>query len=114
MIRIAIAAFLVLVFVCDADARPRRRRSTNYNTTTTVYGGGPQSVAASKAQTSASRRIKGHVGGGFGGANAEGVGFSSYSAQQALNSCCYTGQRRVAGSSVVRGSDGWYAVKIYW
>ena len=54
------------------------------------------------------------LGGGYGGANAEGVGFSTYSAQDALNHCCYTGQRRVAGSSVVRGSDGWYAVKIYW
>lgn len=27
--------------------------------------------------------------------------------------CCFTGQRPVAGSAVVRGSDGWYAVKIY-
>jgi len=72
-------------------------------------------VAAAKAQYSANRQIKGrHVGGGYGGANAEGVAFSAHSAQQALNNCCYTGQRRVAGSSVVRGSDGWYAVKIYW
>ncbi len=116
MIRIAIAAFLVLLFVCDADARPRWRRSrTTYTTTSSkTWTGGPQDVASAKAQYSASRHIKGHVGGSYGGANAEGVAFSTYSAQSALNNCCYTGQRRVAGSSVVRGSDGWYAVKIYW
>ena len=116
MIRIAIAAFLVLLFVCDADARPRWRRSRTYTATTSSHSwsGGPQSVASAKAQYSASRNIKGHVGGGYGGANAEGVGFSTASAQSALNGCCFTGERRVAGSSVVRGSDGWYAVKIYW
>ena len=110
--RYAIAAFLVLMFVCEADARPRLRRSRTYSAKS--FSGGPQSVAAAKAQYCASRGIKGHVGGGYGGANAEGVGFSTRSAQQALNSCCYTGQRRVAGSSVARGSDGWYAVKLYW
>lgn len=117
MTRIALAVLLVFVFVCDADAWPRRRRSTTYSTTYNTnisWSGGPQSVASAKAQYSASRRIKGHLGGGYGGANAEGWGFSTSSAQGALNSCCYTGQRRVAGSSVVRGSDGWYAVKIYW
>ena len=113
MTRIALAVLLVLVFVCDADAWPRRRRSTTYSTNIS-WSGGPQSVASAKAQYSASRRIHGHLGGGYGGANAEGVGFSTYSAQNALNNCCYTGQRRVAGSSVFRGSDGWYAVKIYW
>jgi hypothetical protein len=114
MMRIAIAAILVLVFVCDVDARPRRRRNTSVSTTTTVYGGDPQAVASAKAQIAASRGIKGHIGGGYGGANAEGVSFSTFSAEHALNNCCYTGQRRVAGSSVVRGADGWYAVKIYW
>ncbi|MEO8495711.1 MAG: hypothetical protein ABI614_11615 [Planctomycetota bacterium] len=115
MIRFLVAASLMLIFVADVDARPRRRRGTvQHNVVSTSYGGGPQQVASSKAQRSASSRIKGHLGGGFGGANAEGVGFSTSSAQAALNSCCYTGQRSVAGSSVVRGSDGWYAVKIYW
>ena len=112
MIRFLISALLIFVLVADADARPRRRSNTTSNSYS--YSGGPQQVAERKAQQSAARGIKGHLGGGFGGANAEGVGFSTSSAQQALNHCCYTGQRRVAGSSVVRGSDGWYAVKIYW
>ena len=115
MLRIAIAVSVILFFACDVHAWPRLRRSRSRTTTSsTVYSGGPQTVASAKARRAASSRIKGHVGGGYGGANAEGTGFSTYSAQDALNKCCYTGQRRVAGSSVVRGSDGWYAVKIYW
>ena len=115
MMRVMIAAFLVIVFVCQADARPWRRSGTSQTSgSSTVLSGGPQAVASAKAQRSASQRIRGHIGGGFGGGNAEGVGFSTRSAQDALNNCCFTGQRRVAGSSVVRGSDGWYAVKIYY
>lgn len=124
MLRIAIAAVLVVAFVSDASARPRRRRANNNRQTQNVrytssyggnsYSGGPQSVASNKASQAASRGVKGHLGGGYGGANAEGVGWSTYSAQNALNNCCFTGQRTVAGSAVVRGSDGWYAVKLYW
>ena len=128
MLRMVIAAILVVTFVADVSARPRRRRGnynrpnrtvnysygSNYNNLASYYSGGPQAVASTKASQAASRGIKGHLGGGFGGGNAEGVGFSTYSAQNALNNCCFTGQRTVAGSSVVRGGDGWYAVKIYW
>ena len=114
MMRIAIAAALVFVFVCEADAWPRRRRGGSSSGSSVSFSGGPQSVAAAKASYAASRGIRGHVGGGFGGGCYEGVGFSAYSAQQALNNCCYTGKRKVAGSSVVRGSGGWYACKIYW
>ena len=124
-----LAVLFVLTIVLDVEARGRRRNRrarnnttyTNYTTTysttsysQTRYSGGPQSVASSKASRAASTMTKGHLGGGFGGGTAEGVGFSTYSAQDALNNCCYTGQRSVAGSSVVRGADGWYAVKIYW
>ena len=114
MMRMALAALLVVLCVSNADAWPRRSKSSRSSSTKTVYTGGPQAVAEAKAQRSAAQRIKGHLGGGFGGGNAEGIGFSTYSAQHALNNCCFTGQRRVAGSSVVRGRDGWYAVKIYW
>ncbi len=114
MVRFAIAMFLIVILVSDADARPRRRRSSGGTNTSTSYSGGPQAVASAKAQRAASAGIRGHLGGGFGGANAEGVGFSTYSAQAALNNCCYTGKRTVAGSAVVRGANGWYAVKIYW
>ena len=123
MMRVALAVLLVGVFVCEVDARPRRRarwsNTVSYRNTTTYstrasWAGGPQAVAQAKAQQAAARRVKGHLGGGFGGGNAEGVGFSTYSAQNALNNCCFTGQRALAGSAVVRGSDGWYAVKIFW
>jgi hypothetical protein len=123
VIRIIVAAFLAVLFACDVDARPRRRRSnyrtTNYTTTyatntVSSWSGSPQGTASTKAQQAASWGTKGHLSGGFGGGNAEGVGFSTYSAQDALNNCCFTGQRTVAGSSVIRGHDGWYAVKIYW
>lgn len=118
MVRFAIAMFLIVVCVSNADARGRRwgRSTRTYSASTsyTTYSGGPQAVAFAKAQRSASAGISGHLGGGFGGGNAEGVGFSTYSAQAALNNCCYTGQRTVAGSAVVRGASGWYAVKIYW
>ena len=113
MLRITIATLLVLWLVCEADAWPRRRRSRSSRASVS-FSGGPQQVASAKAAYAASRGIRGHVGGGFGGGRYEGVGFSTHSAQQALNNCCYTGQRRVAGSSVVRGSNGWYACKIYW
>ena len=112
--RIVIAVLLVVLFTCEADAWPRRRTvRTGTSGTGTVWAGGPQDVAAAKAQRAASLGIKGHVGGGFGGGNAEGVGFSTRSPDDALNRCCFTGKRPVAGSSVVRGADGWYAVKIY-
>lgn len=126
MLRFVLALVLVTVVACDAYAWPFRRRASNWNNTNytytysntysnaNTYGGGPQAVAEAKASRSASMGIKGHIGGGYGGANAEGVGFSTYSAQHALNNCCFTGQRSVAGSAVVRGNDGWYAVKLYW
>ncbi len=114
MVRIAMAMLLLVVCVSNADAWPRRSRSNRSSGTTAIFTGGPQAVAEAKAARSAAQRVKGHLGGGFGGGNAEGVGFSTSSAQHALNSCCFTGQRRVAGSAVVRGSDGWYAVKIYY
>jgi hypothetical protein len=114
MMRVLMAAILVMVFVCEADARVlRRARISQAPSSKTVYSGGPQAVAEAKAQRAAAMRFKGHLGGGFGGGRAEGVGFSTRSAQDALNHCCFTGQRRVAGSAVVRGADGWYAVKIY-
>lgn len=74
------------------------------------YSGG---LAQRKAQQAASRGIKGHVGGGLGGARFEGVGWSTVSAQSAIQSCCFWGQRPVAEIGVARGSDGWYACVLY-
>jgi hypothetical protein len=73
----------------------------------------PQAAASFKAARMAATGVFRHLGGGFGGGHAEGIGYSTSSPQAALNACCYTGQKRVAGSSVVRGKGGWYACKIY-
>lgn len=67
-----------------------------------------------KAQRQAALGRCCHVGGGFGGARAEGVGMAM-SAAAALSNCCFTGQRRLAASAVVRGSNGrYYACKLFW
>lgn len=54
-----------------------------------------------------------HVGGGFGGGCAEGVGFSSASAEDAIKRCCYWGRKPVQEIGVARGRRGWYATVIY-
>jgi len=77
------------------------------------YSGGGSGLAQSKAQRAASMGTKGHVGGGLGGARYEGVGWSTVSAQSAIQSCCYWGRRPVAEVGVARGSDGWYACVLY-
>ena len=112
--RFVVALICVVLFASDASAqRWSRTRSTSVRKSTS-YTGGPQTVASAKASRAAAHGIRGHLGGGFGGGHAEGVGFSTRSAADALNACCFTGQKRVAGSAVARGRDGWYAVKIYW
>jgi hypothetical protein len=55
-----------------------------------------------------------HLGGGYGGANAEGVGCAT-TAQAALNICCFSGKRKLAAQAVVRGRNGmYYAVRVFW
>ena len=118
--RTLIITLLVLFcFTATAEARRRvirKRRSARkaVYAVETATQKGPQATATQKATQKAAWSNKGHIGGSFGGANYEGVGFSTYSAAAALNSCCYTGQRKLAGSAVVRGRDGWYAVKLFW
>lgn len=122
MKRFALAIALLLICASVSDAarwrfgrRSRVRYSSSYSAVQkSSVQKGPQALAYQKASICAANGRCYHVGGGYGGGRAEGVGWSSYSAQAALNNCCYTGQRRVAGSAVVRGSRGWYAVKIYW
>ncbi len=79
-------------------------------TRTNATGG----LAQSKSRIAASRGMRGqHVGGGFGGGRAEGVGFSSVSRQDAIRRSCYWGTRPVKQIGVTRGRDGWYATVIY-
>ena len=74
-------------------------------------GGG---LAQQKAQRAAAANLKGHIGGSLGGARYEGVGWSTASAQHAIQNCCYWGQRPVSQIGVARGSDGWYACVLYY
>ena len=60
------------------------------------------------------RGLRGHLGGGLGGAKYEGVGWSNQSAQSAIQTCCYWGTRPVSQIGVARGRDGcWYACVLY-
>ena len=123
MKQVLIAGMLVWFMAGTTDARPRlspRMRqvtadkgSVQKGAQTSAVQKGPQATAEQKAHQKASRGVKGHIGGGFGGANAEGVGFSTRSAADALANCCFAGQRPCVGASVVRGRDGWYAVRLY-
>ena len=71
-------------------------------------------VAHAKASAMARSGRRGHVRGGYArGASKEGVGFSSASAQAALSNCCFSGRRPIVDQAVVRGRDGWYAVKHF-
>lgn len=47
------------------------------------------------------------------GARYEGVGFSTRSAQAALENCCYYGQKPLVEQSVIQGQSGWYATARY-
>lgn len=80
-------------------------------------GTGLHELAVQKAQVQATRGVMGHLtptpAGLYGG-----VGFSTYSPQDALSRCCFTGQRvpvaqavvpRVAGGRIL----GWYAAKLF-
>ena len=79
-------------------------------TTSQVSGG----LAQQKAVQAAQMNLRGHVGGGLGGAKYEGVGWSNVSPQQAIQKCCYWGVRPTAQIGVSRGSDGcWYACVLY-
>ena len=86
-----------------------------------------QALAQRKANILASRspamglyhpRISCHDSVNFGGAGHEGVGYSSRSAQEAINKCCYSGHPTSAkqpgyprlATAVARGTNGWYAV----
>jgi hypothetical protein len=71
-------------------------------------------LAQRKAIQAAQRRLRGHVGGGLGGAKYEGVGWSNVSRQSAIQSCCYWGARPTAQIGCTRGPDGfWYACVLY-
>ncbi len=72
------------------------------------------SVAAFKTSQQVSQGVMRHVGGTLGGARYEGVGFSTYSPEDALRRCCYSNRPR-REQSVQYGYNrslrtyGWFA-----
>ena len=63
-------------------------------------------LAQWKAERQASSNRLYHVGGGFGGGCAEGVGFSTSSPDRAIRACCYWGKLPVQEIGVARGRNG--------
>jgi len=118
MLRVVLVLMVVLLVAENADARwrvfGRRSRSSSSSSTSVRYSGGPTDVAVTKVNILARRGYGGHIGGGYGGANAEGWGSGS-TANAALGRCCFTGKRRLAGSAVARANSGvWFAIKLFW
>lgn len=70
-------------------------------------------LAQRKADIQASRRRLGHVGGGFGGGRAEGVG-KGRTRDSAIRHCCYWGKRKPIQIGVAKSANGWwYACVLY-
>jgi len=72
-------------------------------------GGG---LAQQKANRMASSGRMAHLGGGFGGGRAEGVGMGS-SRQAAIQNCCYWGQRTPLEIGAATNGRMWFACVIY-
>jgi hypothetical protein len=70
------------------------------------------SIAQTRSNIQASQGMMRHVGPVVGG-SCEGVGFSTYSANDAIQRSCYWGQRTPVNIGVARGRNGWYATVIY-
>ena len=85
--------------------------ATQFNSNSNVQPG----LAQSKAEKAAQMGLRGHLGGGFGGARYEGVGWSNQSPRDAIEHRCYWGTRPTAQIGVSKGHDGcWYACVLYY
>lgn len=114
---VGLVILLVLSFASSSDARGRSRHSgrsrVSYSAYSAVrFAGTAQEVAEAKVQYAASRNIRGHCGGGFGGASSEGVGWGS-TPQQALNNCCHFRSPLVASATARAASGIWFAIKLF-
>ena len=98
-------------------SQPVNYSTSNYSSGTqysSTSGSSTSGLAQQKAVRAAKMGLRGHLGGGLGGAKYEGVGWSNQSAQRAIESCCYWGVRPTAQIGCTRGSDGfWYACVLY-
>lgn len=113
-ILVCVAVALSCSVCSEASAWGFRSRSVSTTRTVTVNRyASPAAAVADKAARMAASCMMAHLGGGFGGGNAEGVGCGA-TAAAALSACCFTGQRVCIASAVRQGKNGrWYAVKIF-
>jgi hypothetical protein len=115
-VQVLLALFVVSLFCSEASAWPFRNRSVSASVSRTVsvqrYSS-PQAACEAKAAAMAASCRMAHLGGGFGGGSAEGVGCAA-SASAALGNCCFTGKLPLLGSAVCRGRNGmYYACKVF-
>ena len=96
----------LIVFAALAIASPAL--AENFITTTTVTITTAQQEADGMARTGILRHC------GRNGGRAEGIGFSTVSADHAIRSSCYWNQRKPREIGVARGPRGWYACVRYW
>ena len=92
------------------------RTFTRVNSTPSYQSGqlSQSGLAQSKAVRAAQMGLRGHLGGGLGGAKYEGVGWSNRSPRDAIENCCYWGTRPTVEIGVSKGQDGcWYACVLY-
>jgi hypothetical protein len=94
-------AFVALLVACPALAE-------TVVTTTTITITTAQTEAEGMARTGILRHC------GRNGGRAEGIGFSTVSADHAIRNSCYWGQRKPREIGVARGPRGWYACVRYW
>ena len=104
-----VLGFLVLcVFANPAEARGPRNRNYAYTTSTPVNANTSSAQGAAEAQAQSGQCR--HFGGNSG---YEGVGYSTVSAEHAIRSCCFWGQRKPREIGVARGRNGWFACVRY-
>lgn len=108
-----LVSFVVCAISSEASAWPFRGRAVSVTKTRTVNAyASPQAACEAKAAKMAAMGVMRHLGGGFAGGNAEGVGRGA-TAAQATRNCCFYGVRVCIGSAVAYGHGSWFACRIY-
>ena len=86
----------------------QQQRITSQPATAPRRGG----LAQMKANRMARSGRMAHLGGGFGGGHAEGVGTGS-SRESAIRNCCYWGRRTPIDIGAASNGRRWFACVIY-
>jgi len=112
-ILICVTVVLACSVCSEASAWGFRSRSVSTTrTVTTQRYASPQAACQAKAAAMAAMGVMKHMGGGFAGGSAEGVGRGATAAQASAN-CCFSGQLPVLGHAVAYGHGSYFACKIY-